>query len=189
MFKTKNSKKIQAFTLIELLVVISIISLLSSIVLASLAGARDAARYAKVQLDVRQIINGVELFASDNGGKYPREGGAYGNNGWNRPDCSSTRNSEDTPNGLRISSLAGWTNTAGNRLDSYFAGGDFPVDPWNQDYILDALYNCSVGSQKGFENQTSGSWVWAIHSEGANKSGTNIYDSDNLAVIICDHPG
>jgi type II secretion system protein G len=63
-----NSKK--GFTLIELLVVISIIALLSSIILASVSGARAKARDAKRQLDLRQVKNALELYYLS-AGAYP----------------------------------------------------------------------------------------------------------------------
>lgn len=44
------------FTLIELLVVISIISLLSSVMFASVNSTRDKARYAKVKAEVQQFV-------------------------------------------------------------------------------------------------------------------------------------
>jgi prepilin-type N-terminal cleavage/methylation domain-containing protein len=54
------------FTLVELLVVIAIIGLLSSIVLVSLGGARQKARDAKGQSELRQIITAFELKYNEN---------------------------------------------------------------------------------------------------------------------------
>ena len=58
------------FTLIELLVVVAIISLLASIVLASLNSARAKGRDARRKLDLKQFSNAMELYWSDNGGTY-----------------------------------------------------------------------------------------------------------------------
>jgi prepilin-type N-terminal cleavage/methylation domain-containing protein len=59
----KNLKK--GFTLIELLVVVSIISLLSSVVLSSIADARDKAAIERFKEDYRQIANALELYRLD----------------------------------------------------------------------------------------------------------------------------
>ncbi len=67
-----NMEKLnRGFTLIELLVVISIISLLSSIVIASVSEARASARDAERIAAVKQIQNALELYALDHGGNYP----------------------------------------------------------------------------------------------------------------------
>ena len=80
MFTNKNrgftrpnflGKNLGGFTLIELLVVIAIIGLLSSIVLVSMGPARQKARDAKRESDIRQISTAMELCYSDtacNGG-------------------------------------------------------------------------------------------------------------------------
>jgi len=75
-FKNKNllSGK-RGFTLIELLVVISIIGLLSSIVLASLSGARAKARDAARVQSMLQLRNALEMYRIKNG-NYPMA--AYG---------------------------------------------------------------------------------------------------------------
>lgn len=55
------------FTLIELLVVIAIISVLSSLVFASLSSARMSARDAQRISDIRQIRIALELYRNENG--------------------------------------------------------------------------------------------------------------------------
>lgn len=68
MYKNKGDKK--GFTLIELLVVIAIIGLLSSIVMASLNGARKKARDARRIADIKQLQIALEMYYSDKG-HYP----------------------------------------------------------------------------------------------------------------------
>ena len=52
-------RKVKGFTLIELLVVISIIGLLSSIMLVSIATARAKARDARRISDLKQMVNSI----------------------------------------------------------------------------------------------------------------------------------
>jgi type II secretion system protein G len=66
----------RGFTLIELLVVISIISFLSSIVLANLTSARAKARDAKRLQDLTQIRTALAMYYLDNG-NYPSTGGGW----------------------------------------------------------------------------------------------------------------
>ncbi|MEI6553816.1 MAG: type II secretion system protein, partial [bacterium] len=88
-----NLKK--AFTLIELLVVIAIISLLSAVVLNSLASARMKANDAKISEDLRQFRIAAELYFNDNH-TYPPTNGTSLNN---RNDSS-----------LQYSDKSGWSN-------------------------------------------------------------------------------
>jgi len=67
--KLKNKKQ-AGFTLIELLVVISIIGLLSSIILTSVASARQQARDAKRVGDIQAISEALELYYADHN-SYP----------------------------------------------------------------------------------------------------------------------
>ena len=60
------------FTLIELLVVVSIISLLSSIILATIGDARDKAKAKALRQEMMQFVNALELYKTDNG-IYPGE--------------------------------------------------------------------------------------------------------------------
>ncbi len=63
-------RSVRAFTLIELMVVISIISLLSSIVLASVNTARAKARDARRLSDMHNIQIALELYRQTNN-QYP----------------------------------------------------------------------------------------------------------------------
>ncbi len=67
-----NIKRQKGFTLIELLVVVAIISLLSSIVFASLTTARAKARDAQRISAMQQIRNALYLYGADNNGSFPR---------------------------------------------------------------------------------------------------------------------
>lgn len=62
--------KSRGFTLIELLVVIAIIGILSSVVLASLNGARRKGRDARRIADVKQLQLALELYYDSNSGSY-----------------------------------------------------------------------------------------------------------------------
>ena len=66
----KKTKHNSGFTLIELLVVVSIIALLSSVVLASLSGAKDRAVNVAALAQVRQVQTNLEIFYEANNG-YP----------------------------------------------------------------------------------------------------------------------
>ncbi len=66
----------KGFTLIELLVVVAIISLLSSIVLASVKEAREKAQASKFRQELQQLVVALELYKTENG-KYPYETEGY----------------------------------------------------------------------------------------------------------------
>src|SRR5437868_13302142 len=68
----KRLRKNQGFTLVELLVVIGIIALLISILLPSLSRARETANRVKCGSNLRQIGQGLLLYANENNGNFPR---------------------------------------------------------------------------------------------------------------------
>lgn len=59
-------KNLKGFTLIELLVVIAIIGILASVVLSSMASARQSAINVRKKTELRTVINALQVYYWDN---------------------------------------------------------------------------------------------------------------------------
>ena len=71
-FQPQTFKRLTtAFTLIELLVVISIVALLIGMLLPALKKAKEAARRAHCLSNLRQITNGLHVYANEFDGHFP----------------------------------------------------------------------------------------------------------------------
>src|SRR5688572_21760899 len=69
--RRRRRRRQTAFTLVELLVVIGIIALLISILLPTLGRARKAANTVKCAANIRSILQGMTIYASQNNGSIP----------------------------------------------------------------------------------------------------------------------
>ncbi len=74
------SRRLLGFTLIELLVVIAIIAILAAILFPVFARAREKARQASCQSNLKQIVLGAKMYAQDYDSRWVRHSG--GIQGW-----------------------------------------------------------------------------------------------------------
>lgn len=169
----------KGFTLIELLVAIAIIGVLASVILTSLSSAREQANVARVKSDLQSIRTAMELLANDTG-KRP---GGYSTN-----RCAHSGIARQDGNAIYIDNPhAGLVNAEPGKFPGwngpYIAEGI--TDPWGQPYIYDSIYKCNGGENNctGTESQ----WFAVIHSGGPNGSSFSQYDSDNIALVICEN--
>jgi prepilin-type N-terminal cleavage/methylation domain-containing protein len=128
------------FTLIELLVVISIISLLSSAVLASLSGTREQAQITAAESELNSIRVGIQQLINDTG-KWP--------NGCPPGDTNNPELHLDDPNaglvsqpsiGLVDGGPCEWTSKDVNEWDGPYVQADQLTDPWGNNYWFDPDY-------------------------------------------------
>lgn len=160
---TKSLKNTAGFTLIELLVVISIISLLASIVLASLNSARVKARDARRIADLNQLRTALNFYYDANNA-YPSVGTwAYSTAGsaW-IPGISPTYISSVPVDPINTAGCAGVGPWAGGTNYCYAYG--YPQDEFPQKYDLTALLEDANNPQrcgvKGWLYHTGGEVVW-----------------------------
>ena len=168
-----NQLKNQAFTLIELLVVIAIIGVLASIVLASVNQARQKSYIARAEQDLVQIRNAISMLEGDttvDPGQFTIT-----------PCVQAPGNNElylDTPGAGIMATDGNFSNWRGPYMNPV------PKDPWGNSYIFDTDYTCTTGTN-GCDGIPNNTIVRAIHSGGPNGSGINVYDADNIVVVLC----
>ena len=184
MLINRNQKK-EGFTIIELLVVIAIIGILASTVLASLNTAREKAKIAKVNSELRNLRSAIALLEDDTG-KWP-----------NGCPPATVSNPEVLLNNAQagISQPITANNNGGGCECIGGVGGDVEkwkgpyaptaTDPWGNSYIFDPDYrqyaNCA--SKPAGEKYPAIPQFVAVLSAGPTKTdpdGINDYDCNDI---------
>jgi prepilin-type N-terminal cleavage/methylation domain-containing protein/prepilin-type processing-associated H-X9-DG protein len=127
----------RGFTLIELLVVIAIIAILAAILFPVFAQAREAARKATCQSNLKQIGEAVLMYAQDYDETLPNSGssGGSGDITGSVEPYTKQRYGQGIwkcPSHPGFSATAGWTSSYGYNWQYLFASGpDYPHTDWN----------------------------------------------------------
>jgi len=122
-------QKNKSFTLIEMLVVVALISLIASLILVSMTGARAKARDSKRKQDIAQLEKALLMYW-EKFGQFPGEAccdSSLGSDNCNCPSCSTPGFSCTMCTGTDWCSTSGiWSGIVGNGIMGYL-----PKDPIN----------------------------------------------------------
>jgi prepilin-type N-terminal cleavage/methylation domain-containing protein len=153
----------KGFTLVELLVVIGIIALLISILLPSLAKARESANRAACLSNVRQIVTGFVMYTNENKGFFPF---CALNSTPQQPEDWIWWNKGDIDN-IKDHGIGPYLNLSKNPKVMYCPSDDGkfrlrnPTDPYPFSYSLNNLMTSQInamggswGNVQGYEQQT-----------------------------------
>jgi len=149
------------FTLIELLVVIAIIAILAAILFPVFAQARDKARQAMCQSNMKQLGTAFVMYANDYDGSYPSPGGTFQASTW--PGGRTIQNawllSSGTGLGKDIGGIWPYVKQRGNAgmsnvysCPNALPGPDNAYSPGQNYTMNDYLRGCSPG-QANYSNR------------------------------------
>jgi len=170
------------FTLIELLVVISIIGVLSSVVLASVVSAREKARIARAQEDLKEFQKASFFLEADTGvtiGGFQIASCAKGSGDDEFRLDGGTPGKQPDKVGLVEGKPSKFPNWDGPYIHT------IPPDPWGNPYYFDDDFNCTDGATGCVGFPTSGELLRVVYSGGQNGSVENQYDADNVVQVLC----
>lgn len=153
-----------AFTLVEILVVVLLIGLLMTFATRGVLKARNTAIIKDAEKELVMIAAAVETLAWDTGcwpgGQHQRITKKLDDSGVGREITDLTASDSGL---LEAGDYPNWRGPYLTQI---------PVDPWGTPYWFDPDYTTANGS------------IAAVGSSGPNKSGKNVYDSDNIYVDL-----
>jgi general secretion pathway protein G len=154
----KKRAREKGFTLIELMVTTAIIGVLAGIAIPAYSSYKDKGLTAHAKSDLKNIQLAIEVLAGDT-------------ETWPGPsDVGITADTEvwdlNAGNAGLVTNGGGFSGWEGPYLQS------IPKDPWGNNYFFDPDY------------ELNGQTVAVIGSFGPNGVGPNVYDSDDIVLVL-----
>ncbi len=153
------------FSLIEILAALGIVGILIGIAIPAYNVYREKAQIAEAQQVLKDIERAIITLAADTGEWPGHQDIGETNNGAN----NEIENLNSVSSGLVANDTGTpYSNWNGPYMDAV------PLDPWGTNYFLDTDYEIPSGGSK----------FVVLGSYGPNKVGKNIYDNDNVRLIL-----
>ncbi len=159
-------RKRTGYTLIELMLVVTIIGVLASLSVVRYRKMTDKAKAAEATLWCNRIAKAIEMLGSETG-EWPGHTPAGYVCMWPNNEISDLENNP-AAGLIRDDPRKPFINWNGPYISK------IPLDPWGSKYAWDSDY----------WDPAIQAWVAAVVSFGPNKRGLNIYDEDNIIVIL-----
>jgi len=151
-------KRVDAFTLTEVMIVVLIVSVLLGVAIPGYTVARRSARVNQARTELEFLAAAIYQMASDTG-RWPGGVGRNSSVGYEVWDLSTA----DAGIMQADSDFPHWDGPYANTI---------PEDPWGSQYFFDQDY------------RLNGQWRVVVGSFGPNRSGRNVYDDDNVYIIL-----
>ncbi len=154
----RDLKNCGGFTLLEIIVTVTIIAILAAIAIPAYSSYREKAKIAMTRSELRNFLHAITMLENDT-------------EQWPGPNpVGSTADPEvwdlNSPQAGLVATNGEFSKWNGPYVQSV------PKDPWGSDYFFDPDYN--IG---GVNYAVVGSF-------GSNKVGRNVYDSDDIYLIL-----
>ena len=155
-YKTKHQA---GFTLVELMITIAIIGILAAIAIPNFIAYREKSKIARAESELKGLEVAIMDLALDTN-MWPT-----GNPAGNSANGDQVWNLNDPAAGL-VANGGGWDGWIGPYLT------EIPTDSWGMNYFMDEDY------------EIDGVDYTVIGSFGPNKVGPNVYDADDIIIIL-----
>ncbi|MCE9614979.1 MAG: prepilin-type N-terminal cleavage/methylation domain-containing protein [Lentisphaerae bacterium] len=153
----------QGFSMVEIMIVLGIVGILLAVAVPSYKKARTDAKRKEAQAELQMLATAIRQLMWDT---------HFVPNGYEIDNVPGSHASNDEVSNLGtagagiLSASSAYVNWKGPYLRK------LEKDPWGSNYFFDPDYEINGGTHR------------VVGSFGPNRTGLNVYDSDNICIIL-----